>query len=224
MRVPQPANRTPEQIVDAERVFDSAWHFWKALAWLDYAKRKTNISALQYAILELRQGVEHLWFDIIVTAVGGRLDIREYVRCKGDATKMYKVLDRLSPDHAKLVRFTNICVSLESGLPSVVEWDISRLKRIHGEISQYLHFFGIPSETTGNPEWFVDAITVAETGANYIWHHLTTARTGQLSIASMPPEVKHAWNQFRSDEIDADTVRTRLNVAQHVLNRRRKAT
>ena len=63
MTVPPHKNRTPEQILVAERLFESAWHFWQALSWLDYAKRKTNISALQYAALELRQGIEHLWFD-----------------------------------------------------------------------------------------------------------------------------------------------------------------
>ena len=50
---------------------------WQGLSWLDYAKRKTNIIALQYGALELRCGIEHLWFDMVVTSVGGELDIRE---------------------------------------------------------------------------------------------------------------------------------------------------
>src|SRR5437867_3850964 len=100
-RIPSHENRTPEEIVGYDRAFDPAWHFWQALSWIDYAKRKTNIAALQYAALELRFGIEHLWFDIIIVAVGGKLDIREYSRCKGNSTKMYKILDRLSPDHPK---------------------------------------------------------------------------------------------------------------------------
>ena len=219
MTVPPHKNRTPEQILVAERLFDSAWHFWQALSWLDYAKRKTNISALQYAALELRQGIEHLWFDIIVTAVGGELDIREYARCKGDSTKMYKVLERLSPDQAKLVRFTNISGSLDRKLPPVTEWDIPKLKRLHGEISQYLHFFGIPSETTDSPKWFLDALTTIETGADYIWHQLTTTHTGQLNVASMPPAVRDTWEGFRIGQLDEDSVRTRLHLAQPVLRK-----
>lgn len=224
MRVPSHVNRTPEQIVSSNRLFDSAWHFWQALSWLDHAKRKINISALQYAALELRFGIEHLWFDIIVTAVGGKLDIGEYSRCKGDSTKMYKVLDRLSPDHAKLVRFTNITGSLDPHAPPLVEWDMPRLKRLHGEASQYLHFLGVPPETTDSPEWFVDGLTILETGSAYIWQRLTTARTGQLDIASMPPEVRDAWEGFRSDELSEDAVRTRLQLAQPVLRRRRRNT
>jgi hypothetical protein len=221
MHVPPHENRPPEQIVGGKRLFDSAWHFWQALSWIDYAKRNTSITALQYAAIELRLGIEHLWFDIIVTAVGGRLDISEYSRCKGDSTKMYKVLDRLSPDHAKLVRFTNISGSLNPSQPLLIEWDMPRLKRLHGETSQYLHFLGIPSETIDSPDWFVSALTLLETGVTYIWHHLTTARTGQLSIGSMPREVRDAWEAFRSGQIDEDSVRTRLQLAQPTLRKRR---
>jgi hypothetical protein len=221
MPVPQHKNRSPEQILDAAHLFDSAWHFWQALSWLDYAKRKTNISALQFAALELRRGIEHLWFDMVVTAVGGELDIREYARCKGDSTKMYKVLERLSPDQAKLVRFTNISGSLGGNQPPpVTEWDMPKLKRLHGEISQYLHFCGIPSETTDSSKWFLEALTTIETGAAYIWHQLTTTHTGQLNVSSMPPAVRDTWEGFRTGQLDEDAVRTRLHLAQHVLSKR----
>jgi hypothetical protein len=222
MHIPPHANRTPQEIVDTRRLFDSAWHFWQALSWLDHAKRTTGISALQYSAIELRFGIEHLWFDIIVTAVGGKLDIREYSRCKGDSTKMYKVLDRLSPDHAKLVRFTNISGALDPHAPPLIEWDMARLKRLHGEASQYLHFLGAPAESTDSPQWFVDALTLLETGATYVWQHLTTARTGQLNIASMPPEVRDAWEEFRQGRLTEDSVRTRLQLAHPVLRHRRQ--
>jgi hypothetical protein len=219
MTVPPHKNRTPEQILDAKRLFDSAWHFCQALSWLDYAKRKTNISALQYAALELRQGIEHLWFDMVITAVGGELDIREYECCKGDSTKMYKVLERLSPDHAKLVRFTNISGSIDRRQQPVTEWDMPKLKRLHGEISQYLHFFGIPSQTTDSPKWFLHALTTIETGADYIWHQLRTTYTGQFKVASMPPAVRETWEAFRIGQLDEDSVRTRLHLAQPVLRK-----
>ena len=224
MQIPAHTNRSPEQILDSKRLFDDAWHVWKALSWCDYAKRTSNVTALQYAALELRFAIEHLWFDIIVTAGAGQLDIAEYARCKGNSTKMYKVLDRLFPDHAKLVRFTNITGSLDPDAPPLIEWDIPRLKRLHGEASGYLHFLGIPSETTESLEWFVRTLTLLETGANYIWHHFTTARTGQLDIASMPPEVKDAWEGFRAGELDENSVRTRLQIAQPVLRKRRRRT
>ena len=214
MPVPAHKNRSPQEIVDAERLFDSAWHFWQALSWLDCAKRKTNISALQYAALELRQGIEHLWFDMVVTAVGGELDVREYARCKGNSTKIYKVLERLSPDHVKLVRFTNISGSLDRKQPRLTEWDIPKLKRLHGEISQYLHFLGIPIETTESPTWFDEAVATIGAGADYIWHQLTTTHTGQLNVASMPPAVRETWDLFRAGSLDEDAVRTRLRLAE----------
>jgi hypothetical protein len=221
MRIPPHDNRTPEEIVGCDRAFDSKWHFWQALSWIDYAKRKTSIAALQYAALELRLGIEQLWFEIIIVAVGGKLELREYSECKGDSTKMYKILDRLSPNHAKLVCFSNIAASLDPRAPQLVEWDIGKLKRLYGQVSDYLHFLGHPAESTDSSRWFVKALTVLETGANYVWHPLTTGRFGQLRISDMPPEVKDAWEGFRDGQLSEDDVRTRLQLAQPVLRRRR---
>jgi hypothetical protein len=49
-------------------------------------------------------------------------------------------------------------------------------------------FPGHPTETTDSPKWFVDALTVQETGVKYIWDHFT-ARTGWLNIASKVVEL-----------------------------------
>jgi hypothetical protein len=134
---------------------------------------------------------------------------------------MYKIIRRLQPDYQKLVRFTNICCSLEPHLPRIVEWDMPRLMRIHGEIAEYLHFYGVPSDTTEKPEWFVKAFATIEMGANYIWQHLTTARVGQMNVASMPPEVVHTWDEFRKGKISEESVLIRLKLAQPILHDRR---
>jgi len=221
-QIPPHENRTPEEIVEYDRAFESTWHFWQALSWIDYAKRKTNIAALQYAALELRSGIEHLWYEIIITAVGGKLDEHEYSRCKGNSTTMYKILDRLSPNHAKLVRFSKIAVSLDPHGLQLVEWDIGQLRRLHSEASGYLHFLGRPAESTASSQWFVEAFTVLENGATPVLHNLTTARFGQLRISDMPPEVKDAWEGFLDGQLSEDDVRRRLQLAQPVLRERRR--
>lgn len=222
MRIPAYEKRTPEDIASAEHQCDSAWHVWQALSWLDYAKRQSSTTAVQYAALELRQGIEYLWFDMIVTALGGKLDIAAYRRCRGESTKMYKILERLSPDYVKLVRFTLICGTHGPAQPAIIEWDIPALKRWHGEVSQYLHFIGTAGETTASAKWFVHALSTIDAGTQYIWQRLTKAHTGLLSIASMPPEVKDAWEQFKTGQINEADVRMRLRLAEPVLTMRRK--
>jgi hypothetical protein len=221
MAAPPFTNQPPNEIIGGKQHFDSAWLIWKSLAWLDYAKKNTNFSALQYAALELRQGIEQLWFDIIHTLGGGHLEEAEYLHCKQNATKMYKVIDRMEPNYQKLVRFTNICCSLDPRLPRIIEWNMSQLKRTHWEMGKYLHFNGAPSETTQNPEWFVKAITVIETGASEIWTNLTTNRVGQMRVTEMEPEVRQAWEQFLAEQLSEDSVRTRLKIAQPILHDRR---
>ena len=89
--------------------------------------------------------------------------------------------------------------------------------RLHGEVSEYLHFLGIPNEAISRPEWFLQAITTLEAGANYIWHHITSTRTGQVNVASMPPSIRDTWEDYRTGRIDEDSVRTRLQIAQPIL-------
>jgi hypothetical protein len=88
---------------------------------------------------------------------------------------MYKILDRLSPNHVKLVRFRKIAASLDPHGPQLVEWDVGQLRRLHSEASAYLHFLGRPAESTASSQWFVEAFTVLENGATPLLHNLTTA-------------------------------------------------
>jgi hypothetical protein len=223
MAAPPFTNKAPSEIVGGKQHFDSAWLIWKSLAWLDYAKKNTNFSALQYAALELRQGIEQLWYDIIHTLEGGHVEETEYLQCKQNATKMYKIIDRIEPNYLKLVQFTNICCSLDPRLPQIIEWNMPQLKRTDWEMGKYLHFNGKPSETTQNPEWFVKAITIIETGASKIWANLTADRIGQMRVTDMEPEVHQAWEQFKIGQLSEDSVRTRLKIAQPILHDRRMA-
>jgi len=92
---PNYRNKSPDEIVTMPRDFDSSWHVFQSLSWLDYAKRKRNITALQYAALEPRNAIELLWFQIIIVAVGTKLDRENYLKCRKSATTMYKILRKI---------------------------------------------------------------------------------------------------------------------------------
>lgn len=92
--------------------------------------------------------------------------------------------------------------------------------------AEALHnLFGVRfQKTTESAEWFVQALSILETGANYIWKEFTTSNTGLLSVATMPPEVRDVWEGFRSGTLDKDAVRMRLHLAQPVLRKRRRGS
>ncbi len=156
MPIPQHKNRSPDQILNAGRLFDSAWHFWQALSWVDHAKRNTSISALQYAALELRQGVEHLWFDMIVTSVGGELDIREYSRCKGDSTKMYIIAKK-----------NGVVLVLQCKL-----WDTPVGNKAVQEIAAARgHYFANGAAVVSNQSYTAAAKVLAQSNRVLLLHH-----------------------------------------------------
>lgn len=220
-RCPSYTDKTPEEILEARPVFSCEWYLLQALCWLDYAKRKTNVTALRYAALEVRSGIEQLWFECIIISVGGKLGRDAYAKCRGKATKMYKVLDRLQPDYEKLMQFIKLTLEGDPNAPSIIEWDLSRLKRLHSNVSECLHFHGIFAETWASSEWFVKNLTVIEEAATYLREQLENGQTGATREETMPPEVRDMWVGFKTGKLTKDDVRFRLKIAHPVLQRRR---
>jgi len=103
MYAPNFANRSAAEIVMNDVTFDSAGYVYRGLSWLDFAKRHTSVCGLQYAALETRQAIEQLLFEELVMSVGGKLDRRDYEKCKGNSTKMTKIIRKLSPEYDRLV-------------------------------------------------------------------------------------------------------------------------
>lgn len=221
--IPQIKGLSADQIAGGEYVFDSAWHVHMCLSWLDYAKRSGRPQCLRYAAIELRTSVEMLWFEIFVVTMGGTIPAAEYARCSKEATKMYKLIDRVAPDYRKLMQFMDILLNLEHAGPQIVVWDIDRLKRIHGQASEFLHFQGAPFDTHESPLWLGNGISKLESMANYIWGEITSGKqTGNMPLDKMEPETKAVWEQFRDDKLDKVGVRTQLLIAKPVLTARRR--
>lgn len=214
--------RTPVEIMTENVTFDSAGYVYRGLSWLDYAKRCTSVCALQYAALETRQAIEQLLFEEVVISVGGRLARDEYERCKGNGTKLAKVVRRLSPDYDKLISFLQTIMSLDANAPKLITWDHSALLKHWGSASNYIHWAGEPNETSESPQWFVRGVGDVERAAMYMWDNMKAGDSGILIPSQMQPEIRQAWEAFKSGEIDADGVRSRANLALPALRLRQE--
>ena len=221
MSIPDFTNKTPADILSSDREFDSAWHTFQALCWLDYAKKNTNISALQYAALELRNAIEQFWFEYLILTVGGVIDRNEYLKVKNNRTKLYKFLDKLTPDFKKLLSFNKIIYSLEPNLPNITDWDLGKLKKIYGTVSDYLHFQGIPGESWNSSKWFVKFLSTIENGAIYLLDGFTKGNTAFLRPEDMGDEVHQVWVDYKNCKISEYDVIGRLKIAQPILQQRR---
>ena len=223
MTFPDPWNLSADQIAAFQPIIDSTWHIWKSLAWIDHAKRTSAISSVCYAALELRLGVEMLWWENLFLALGGTITSDEFEQLGAKSTTLYKTIEKHAPDYKKLVEFTRIIGSLDSSQRKVIAWDIDgELKRIHYTMADYLHADRDSLTTKGRDSWMLEAYECIEKLAQSIATQMHQADgTGVLAVDSMPPEVADAWMAYKAGEIDAEAVQTRLRLAQYVLRLRR---
>jgi len=222
LKGPEYRGRTPEQIISERVHFDSVGYMYRAFSWIDVAKRGRNVCALQYAAHDARQSIEQLLFEEIILGVGTHLDRSEYEKCKGNSTKLHKIIHRLNPDYNKLGRFTQVIISTLPQSPPLIIWDHKKLLKHWGIVSGYLHWAGEPAETIESTEWFQKGIEAVEEAGNYIWKKNQDGFTGIMMPQKMQPEIRDCWERFRAGEIDLDSVNRTARIALPVLSKRKK--
>ena len=218
--IPNYSGRSPEEIVTKNVNFDTVGYVYRALSWLDISKKSGNVAALQYAAHDTRQAIEHLLFEAIVLSVGTVLDQQEYQRCKGNSTKLHKIVTRLNPDYEKLVQFTRAVLSTELEAPPIIAWDHKQLMKYWGIVSGYLHWGGEPKETVESKDWLEAGIAAVEDAAGYIWENKIRAYSGIMMPENMQPEIRSLWGRFKSDEMDLEAVKRAADIALAVLRSR----
>ena len=221
LRGPNYKGRSPEKIISEKIYFDSVGYVYRALSWLDVAQRDNyNPCALQYAAHDTRQAIEQLLFEEIVLSVGTELDRKEYEKCKGNSTKLHKVIKRLNPDYEKLAEFTQAIVSVEPHEPKLVRWDHNLLMKHWGKVSKYLHWSGEPAETVESEDWITEGIAAVNAAAIYIWDKNRSGYTGIMMPKGMQPEIKDCWERFRAGKDDIDAVKRIAHIALPILKKR----
>lgn len=220
LKGPEYRNRSIEAIITEEIYFDSAGHTYRALSWLDVAKRQKNTSAFQYAALEIRFSIENLMFEELVMSVGTKLDKAEYKKCKGNSTKLKKIIRRLNPDYDKLMQFTEAILSVNPKAPPFIVWDHNRLMKLWGKVSNFLHWQGTVEETVDSATWLEAGIKFVEETALHIWSNMQSGYSGIMMPDQMQPEIRDYWEKFRQGKVDLQTVKQVAKITLPVLNRR----
>ena len=112
--IPNYLNRSASSIISESVRYESSGYIYRALSWLDVAKRKKSPVAFQYAAHDARQGIEQLLFEELIMSVGTKLDRSEYDKCLGNSTKLHAIINKLSPEREKLAKFNQAVFSVGS--------------------------------------------------------------------------------------------------------------
>jgi hypothetical protein len=220
LKPPQYRNRSPEEIISKQIYFDSAGYAFRALSWLDVARRFKNVCALQYAALEARQAIEQLLFEELVMSVGTKLDRRMYQECRGNSTQLAKIIRKLSPEYQTLAQFTVAVASVNRHSPPLVTWDHRLLMEHWGHLSGYLHWAGEPKETVNSQKWLQEGIQTVEAAAAYMFQQMGAGYTAIMMPENMQPEIRSLWDRFSRGEIDLNAVKRTADLATPVLRTR----
>lgn len=206
--IPNFRGRSAQFIITENIHNESSGYIYRALSWLDLAKREKSSPAFQYDAHDTRQGIEQLLFEELVVSTGAALDRSEYQKCLGNSTKLRPIINRLSPEREKLSRFVQIVMS--SGEPNIdlVVWDHKLLMKYWGEVSVYLHWAGAIDETVDDWDWIEDGIAQTEKACMYIWRNQTEKQTGVMLPGDMHPEIAALWDRFKSGRIGIDALKS----------------
>ena len=214
--------KSPKEILSNTLADHSSWHFFQARSWLDYATREDAPSAIHYAAFELRYGIEHLLFELLVLA-SESLSEPEYRQAIGDPKQMNRLLASPAPNYAKLAEFAEVVVSVDSQAPPVHFWNLKALFRCWGVASEFLHFVGPHAATYSQTDWVAKAIARLDSVLTPLWSKITdTIGNAFMRPSQMQPEVHQAWTEFRDGILTKDNLVHRLKIMQPALRMRRK--
>ncbi|MBN1997208.1 hypothetical protein JW935_06640 [candidate division KSB1 bacterium] len=223
LQPPDYKNRTPSKIIDENIYFDSVGYIYRSLSWLELAKVNRNTCALFYAALECRLGIEQLLFEELVLSMGTKLDEAEYEKCKGNSTKLYKIIERLNPDYKKLAEFTKAVMSVNPQIPPLEIWDHHKLIKHWRMVSDYLHLTGAPKDTFRSEKWIKKAIDTIQNACEYIWNKKKSGFTAILRPEKMQDEIYSTWLKYKDGKIDLNAVKRISDLTLPILSKRTKA-
>ncbi|ELB2789894.1 hypothetical protein ACEUDN_05080 [Aeromonas hydrophila] len=217
--IPEYKNRNPRSILLKMNHYDSTGRIYKALSWIDFAKENNNVSALEYAALEVRLGIEQLIFEQLIIGVGSSLDKDDYNKCTGNAKKMSQIILRLVPAYEKLINFT-IAIAPKS-IP-ITKWDNRSLIEYSGKVSKYLHWSGGLDVTVQSKQWLEQGIELVSDIANRLWQKMITGNTGVIVIDKLEPEIAELWFSYCDGKISLEDVTKEVDILEPILIQRLK--
>ena len=136
--------------------------------------------------------------------------------------KFRKLIRNLNPDYEKLQEFTRVALELmrmepDGFVPQLVFWKIRELEKSWGKLSAHLHWSGASNETTDDSDWVNSSYEEIRDTIWSLWDRLSSGPTGILHYNDMKTHVRDIWTDYRTGEIEIDTVRRRLKLVRAVL-------
>lgn len=197
---PEVAWRSANQILFSEQMFDSRGFVYRGMSLLDLSHRRDAAAPFLHACIELRMGIESLLAELLVVSGQANHDLIDKIRRRKFDTK--KTLERHVPHFGKLQDFQNIVAEAANWEFRFAVWDLNKLVRFWGELSEFLHWRSGYGDTWENPEWLDTSRQHILKHALPIWRNCVEHQIGMMPPEDMNPAVKEIWLKFRDSELN----------------------
>jgi hypothetical protein len=208
------------QLLTKKRGVTSDWYFDQATALLEFALQHDSATALVYAALEARNGLERFVVEMSLLATGGHLS--EAQICTAQRKDgAFQLLDQAMNNYRRHLQFTNLTLEICGDPFRVVIPDIKQFRRLRTDLSDYCHFQLNPTDTVDHPQnsWFIKGATQVQKALDML-RNLYSQVNAVIWPDSMPAEVREVFRAFVAGQIDTPTARLRLRLMQPVLEER----
>jgi hypothetical protein len=124
-------------------------------------------------------------------------------------------IHRAEPCYQKLVRFSMLCMQLDSLRPvDIIPWDIGRMKKWWHALSAYCHAQLEPTTTLQDSNWFAGGIRLVQEVFDYFEHEMSHGTTGILRVENMNKAARLVWDDFVDSKINEQQAFVRLKIVR----------
>lgn len=215
-----PRNQSSLHQLFADRDVTAEWHLGQAQQLCNAALERQSATALVYAALEARNGIERLVFEMSVLATGGNLT-NEQLQIARNQHGLYRLLEEAMGAYRRYFEFMNMCLEVSGADAQIAVPDIRRGKRLTTALSSYCHCLLDPNTTVRahRDAWFTQGVAKVQDACTYLEQLIGGCRAA-IQPDTMPPEVKELLDLYLAEECDSSTARGRLLLMQPVLEQR----
>ncbi len=215
---------TIEELLTNKRQASAEFHALAARAWLNSGQSSLSHSSLVYAAFEYRCAIERLAVELYSIMHRELPDVEDISRIQNFSSLLAKIRE-LGGGNEKLLYRTMlfnriVCESAPIGKPLAIV-SPSTLHDLWSRLSAFCHRQVSPVETWDSPQWVRQGYNLLNEVDDYLVDILINHSFGAMADDSLAPEVRLAKESFLREEIDEQTLRTRLKLMEPVLSSRK---
>lgn len=203
------------ELLRRQRRCAANWLISQARGLILAAEREHNSNLLVAGCLEARNAIEQQWFDILCVLRRGEMTRDLLLEVRRRRRGVLASIHEAEPDYAKLVRFSMICMRVDTLRPvDIIPWNVPQMTNWWHALSTYCHAQLEPITTLQDSKWFAEGIGLVQRVFDYFQREMSQGTTGILRVYDMNEAARLVWDDFVTNKINEEQTFIRLKIVR----------